>query len=98
MAKSQLANHQARFSAAMDGDYLMPIDGQLVDADIPRFQCVDQYEDAPRGRVYVGQPSHLDAAVDAARRAFDTGEWSRMTAACPASKETTCTSRPRSKV
>jgi hypothetical protein len=118
MAESQLVNHQVRFSAAMDGDYPMLIDGQLVEGDVPTFQCVDPYHDAPWGRVYAGQPSHLDAPVDAARRAFDTGEWSRTTAAgiwairrisaanpleptasaCPASKETTCTSRPRSKV
>jgi acyl-CoA reductase-like NAD-dependent aldehyde dehydrogenase len=80
MAESQLDVPRVRFPAAMDRDYPMLIDGQPVfGEDGDGFQCIDPYEDAAWGRVYVGQPRHVDAAVAAARRAFDDGEWSRTT-------------------
>ena len=82
VAEPQLDDPPTRFPAAMDRDYPMLIDGQPVfgdDGDV--FQCIDPYEDAVWGRVYAGQPRHVDAAVAAARRAFDDGEWSRTTPA-----------------
>ena len=78
----QLDGRKTRFPATMDRDYPMLIDGQPVAGDqAAAFHCVDPYEDAAWGQVYAGGESHVDAAVSAARRAFDDGEWSRTTPA-----------------
>ena len=82
MPESQLKDKQLRFPAEMNRDYPMLIDGHPVTGgDATVFQCVDPYEDAPWGRAFAGRESHVDAAVTAARRAFDESGWSRTTGA-----------------
>jgi aldehyde dehydrogenase (NAD+) len=82
MPESQLKDEQPRFPAEMNRAYPMLIDGQPVTGDDDTvFRCVDPYEDAAWGQAYAGQESHVDAAVSAARRAFDESGWSRTTGA-----------------
>jgi acyl-CoA reductase-like NAD-dependent aldehyde dehydrogenase len=75
------ASISSRFPAAFDREYPMIINGRAVTgADSTAFRCVDPYEDQEWGRVYAADPSQVDAAVDAARRAFDDSDWSRTPA------------------
>jgi acyl-CoA reductase-like NAD-dependent aldehyde dehydrogenase len=80
MSESQLEHPKPRFPPEWNRDYPMLIDGQAVAGDdATAFSCVDPYEDAAWGRAYAGDESHVDAAVSAARRAFDESGWSRTT-------------------
>jgi acyl-CoA reductase-like NAD-dependent aldehyde dehydrogenase/alcohol dehydrogenase class IV len=57
--------------------YRLFIAGELVDAaDGARFETVDPGTGAPIATVAQAGPAEVDAAVDAARRAFDSGVWS----------------------
>ncbi len=53
------------------------IDGHAVASD-ETFDTVDPWTRAAHDRVALGGRSEVDAAVGAARRAFDTGPWPRM--------------------
>ena len=44
------------------------------------FRCVDPYTELAWGRVPVAGSAEVNRAVDAARRAFDTGGWPQTTA------------------
>ncbi len=62
-------------------DYEMLIDGAWrAAADGAVFSCVDPYTEEVWGRVPVAGEADVDAAVKAARRAFDEGGWPETTA------------------
>jgi aldehyde dehydrogenase (NAD+) len=59
-----------------DEAFKMLIDGEWVDAASGEtFACVDPFTERPWGRVPLGGPTDVDAAVTAARRAFDRDGW-----------------------
>jgi aldehyde dehydrogenase (NAD+) len=65
-----------RFDPSTDRQYKMLIDGAWVAGSTGEtFQCVDPFTSTPWGRVPIGSPDDVDAAVRAARRAFDEGGW-----------------------
>jgi aldehyde dehydrogenase (NAD+) len=56
--------------------FRMLIDGEWVAAASGKtFSCVDPFTEQPWGSVPLGGPEDVDAAVTAARRAFDKGGW-----------------------
>jgi aldehyde dehydrogenase (NAD+) len=64
-------------SLARAGEGRMLIDGELVPARSGRsFPNVDPATEAEIGRVADGGPEDMEAAIAAARRAFDTTDWS----------------------
>jgi aldehyde dehydrogenase (NAD+) len=59
-----------------DEAFKMLIDGEWVDAASGEtFACVDPFTERPWGRVPLGGQTDVDAAVTAARRAFDRDGW-----------------------
>jgi aldehyde dehydrogenase (NAD+) len=59
-----------------DEAFKMLIDGEWVDAASGEtFACVDPFTEQPWGRVPLGGQTDVDAAVTAARRAFDRDGW-----------------------
>ncbi len=61
-------------------DYQHVIDGQLAAPDSGRYMdSVDPYTGQPWCRIALGDAADVDRAVDAAKRAFEDGEWSRIT-------------------
>jgi acyl-CoA reductase-like NAD-dependent aldehyde dehydrogenase len=59
-----------------DQSFKMLVDGEWVDAVSGKsFSCVDPYTEQSWGRVPLGGAEDVDAAVNAARRAFDKGGW-----------------------
>lgn len=65
-----------RFDPSSDRDYKMLIGGAWVDGTSEeRFTCVDPYTSEPWGTIPVASFEDVDAAVRAARAAFDHG-WS----------------------
>ncbi|HEY2802706.1 MAG TPA: aldehyde dehydrogenase family protein [Actinomycetota bacterium] len=62
------------------GDAQMYIDGKWLDAAAgKRFDVVDPATGEKFATVPDAQPEDVEAAIDAARRAFDEGPWSRST-------------------
>ena len=61
--------------------YSLLIDGQLVEsASGKTFLSVNPADNEPLAEVAEGGVEDVDRAVDAARRAFEEGPWSRMSA------------------
>ncbi len=56
----------------IDGDWVFAKSGKT-------FQVLDPATASPLAKVAEGDKADIDAAVEAARRAFDTGPWRRMT-------------------
>jgi (Z)-2-((N-methylformamido)methylene)-5-hydroxybutyrolactone dehydrogenase len=62
--------------------YRMLVDGKWVDASTgAAFDSIDPYTGKPWASVPAASAADVDAAVRAARRAFDEGEWARGTPA-----------------
>jgi len=71
--------HQGRIPAELDREFGMLIDGQWVGAmGEDTFRCLDPYSGLQWGSVPRADAADADAAVAAARRAFDEGPWPRM--------------------
>ena len=71
-----------RNSKDLDRDYAMLIDGEWAAAlSGETFACVDPYTEAASGTRPHAAADDVDRAVQAARRAFDGGDWSRISAA-----------------
>lgn len=67
--------------------YKLFIDGEFVDAeDGKTFVTYDPGNEQPIATVAQAGKSDAEAALDAARRSFDRGDWSRMTPAARAAK------------
>jgi aldehyde dehydrogenase (NAD+) len=63
----------------LDREYRMLIDGAWVEAaDGATFQCVDPFTAQSWGRVPVATADQVDAAVRAARHAFDESDWPHL--------------------
>ena len=60
--------------------WLMYIDGHAVEASGCWITLIDPATEEPYAEVPEGGPKEIDAAVRAARKAFDEGPWSRSTA------------------
>lgn len=61
---------QREFRMLIDGDWIQARSGET-------FSCVDPYTEESWGRVPRAAAADVDAAVRAARRAFDEGDWPR---------------------
>ena len=80
MKKSESAPQ--RRSDDLDRVYAMLIDGVWTAAQSGQtFACMDPFTEEEWGRVPLAAADDVDSAVQAARRAFDSGDWSRMPAA-----------------
>jgi aldehyde dehydrogenase (NAD+) len=67
--------------------YKLFIDGEFVDAKDGRtFQSIDPGTEAPIATVAQAGKADAEAAIEAARRAFDRGEWSGLSPAARAEK------------
>jgi len=82
-ASSALANDLSKISAANAAFLKKPgrllIDGRWVEAGSGRaFEVRDPSSDQVVARVAEGEAADVDAAVAAAKRAFEDSEWSRM--------------------
>jgi aldehyde dehydrogenase (NAD+) len=67
--------------------YKLFIDGEFVDAkDSRTFETIDPGTELPIATVAQAGTAEAEAAIEAARRAFDRGEWSGLTPAARAEK------------
>ena len=81
MVSSALETEPARRAAAEVHQTKMLIDGEWVDAMSGRtFKTINPATGDVITEVAEGDKADVDLAVKAARRAFDNGPWSRMTA------------------
>src|SRR5438105_15912570 len=72
--------HEAPRRRTPMGDAQMYIDGKWLDAaEGKRFDVMDPATGETFATVPDAQPEDAEAAIDAARRAFDEGPWSRST-------------------
>ena len=79
-AASTVPEPPAPVRAFLDSCGPMLIDGSWRDAASgERFDVFDPATEQVIARVAAGDAADVDAAVDAARRAFESGPWSRMT-------------------
>ena len=74
-------NHRSAEPDEVEREFRMLIGGAWVGSESGEtFRCVDPYTELAWGRVPVAGSAEVNRAVDAARRAFDTGGWPQTTA------------------
>lgn len=62
-----------RYQLYIDGQWVKPVSGDY-------FSCTDPYTEESWGEVPLANQEDVDLAVNAARKAFDSGEWPAFTA------------------
>lgn len=68
--------------AISERQYQLYIDGQWCDpASGDYFSCTDPFTEAPWGHIAKADAEDVDRAVQAARRAFESGDWPALSAA-----------------